>query len=205
MKQLDDKWIRGIVRDFEDKFIETTGLTKADYEAYRNDNMFFITMHVDQRNLVERYPGEADIERVMVIFKKWYFGLCKRSLGNKLGQKLRLQPIGIAFADFNGSRARGSRGLESLKSGSAHIHAVLMVMPDKGQAFKEKMLSVGVMRTPEITDVEIRPFLIQPKYEASDSPFETSLFKLIDYCSKGYRDLPDSYAGKGDCYLYLPF
>lgn len=204
MKQSEyEKWIEAIVSDFEQKFIESTGLTKAEFPAYCNDNIFFITMHIDRSCIVGGSPGQSDVERAMAIFKRWYFRLAKLSLGNRLGQKLTIQPRGIAFADFNGSRASNG-GLNSLRSGPAHIHAVLMVMPDKGQAFKELLLSAGALSTSEIPNIEIKPFCVQPKYVGTNTAFHNSLSNLISYCAKGYRSLPDSYASKEDSCLFLP-
>lgn len=153
-------------------------------------NVYFLTLKFN------RYSLSAHSRYADVIIKttQWYSRLLRQSFGKHIGRVIDLQPRGYLFADFDGTRQSGGHGGYQLQFENPHVHGVLMIMPGRGQEFRETLLSDGLRTTTAIEDTWIEQF----------DPDKGSLEHLTSYCMKGYQALPSTLADREEAMCFLP-
>lgn len=155
------------------------------------DNVYFVTLKFN------RYSLSAHSRYADVIIKatQWYSRLSRQSFGKHIGRVIDLQPRGYLFADFDGTRQSGGQGGYQLQFEIPHVHGVLMIMPGRGQLFRETLLSDGLRTTTAIEDIRIEQF----------DPDKGTLEHLTSYCMKGYQALPSTLADREEAMSVLPY
>lgn len=91
-----------------------------------------------------------------------------------------------------------------LKSGPAHVHALMMVMPGKGQKFKQLTAEQIIGAAEYIKDIDVEVFRMQSSQWWEEKASDDSLSGLASYCAKGVAKLPYTYADAGDTWDLLP-
>jgi hypothetical protein len=179
-------------------------------------NILFITMKFDGLTLL---GSRSDPSTYLNIFASWYQSIIIKSFGRHYSRpsKLALQPLTYAFVDFPGSRyhrqhSRNKRLLAKvnvhdrtrhrgssviLKSGPLHVHALMAVKPEQGQACRlpfltSKFLNSRIAGRPQFGDIDIQAF----------DPNKGSLENLAEYAMKGATQMGPS--SRSDWWDILP-
>lgn len=117
-----------------------------------------------------------------------------KNSGKHINRVIDLQPRGYLFADFDGTRQSGGYGDYQLRFEIPHVHGVLMIMPGRGQLFRQTLPSDGLKTTTTIEDISIEQF----------DPDKGALEHLTSYCMKGYQALPSTLADREEAINFLP-
>jgi hypothetical protein len=197
---------------YKDHSINVDSLNQA-----LTENVFFVTAKFDGVTLG---GSRSDPSSYLAKFADWYHSTMQISFGRHLGRKRTIQPITYAFIDFPGSRNHrqssdlsmsagqralsGQRGVydhtryqdgraDFLKCDLLHVHAVMALVPDKGQACRVHLTTPHAnSKRGNFGDVEISPF----------DPALGSLDTMIEYAMKGAVRIGSHY--KSDCWTFLP-
>ncbi len=157
-------------------------------------NVFAVTMKFES---VHFEPGESrkDPATYLNRYREWFRSLIIQAFGNNLGRKRHMQPLSFSFVDFPGSKGQLSEreAGEFLNFGLLHVHAVIALRPDAGQAFRRPLLVAGsTHQLQRFGEVKVEPY----------NPARGSLKNMIEYCKKGAELIGSRH--RSDCYELLP-
>ena len=151
-------------------------------EQYFSGHLYMVTMHVDHRS-------QKPVTQPLEVAGKWYFKLIQKLLGQSVHKKRAMQPLAYAFVDFEGSKY----GANTMSG--AHVHAMLLVEPDKQKQDFDDWHSRGDLTfgMGEVTNIDIRPFKLGRKTST----------EVVSYAMKGFSQTPDTLAIKQDLWRVL--
>lgn len=177
-------------------------------EQFYANNLYFVTFAIGRDHV---FGWRTKPEIVFKPVNQWYMALAKGAYGNNLNRKRRLQPPMHAFLDVEGTKGSKkvgpvdgcetdvrhhrvqNKGFELLRAQSPHVHGIIMINPDGDDEFRKRLLISRLHCHREISDIDIQSI-------KQDVP----LIRTIEYCMKGYLQLPSTYAFAEDCRQFYP-
>lgn len=158
------------------------------------DNVFAVTMKFESVHF-EAGESRNDPATYLKKYRDWFESLIIQAFGNNLGRKRYMQPLSFSFVDFPGSKGAMSEdeAARHLNFGLLHVHAVVALRPDAGQAFRRPLMVAGsAHQLRRFGEVKVEPY----------DPSKGSLENMIEYCKKGAELIGSRH--RSDCYELLP-
>ena len=167
-----------ILKSFQEEHCRITNNTTAsetDFAAFSESYLFFMTMTFSKAHST----SNSNTDLYMNSFRKTYYQMVREVLGVRFREELHYQPLTFICLDSDGSRYF-SFGLNSAQN--LHIHALVLVHPDKLEAFTALDMERFRSNSQLIDSIQIAKF----------DPRHSRVERLISYITKATQPNRDT-------------